>query len=206
MARPRKGRAPKGPAIKAVNYRIIPPLDGDHEPEPYKLLTQAREKWHKDTSEARIALAWKLREKADKDGHLVLGRCVKCSDLNREFAEYDFIIVLNKDVWNAKEFDKKKKMALLDHEMCHVGPNLDVETGEHKRDDKGRLLFRTVKHQIEEFIDVVDRHGVYKSDLELFAKTLLRNREPLLFANVPPPKAGKSGPAELQEFHEQQVN
>lgn len=68
-------------------------------PEPYKLLQEVRALHHGDTKEARIALAWKLRTAADKDGRIVLGKCIKVSDLHREFADYDFIITLNKEFW-----------------------------------------------------------------------------------------------------------
>ena len=67
---------------------------------------------HGDTRQAHIGLAWQLGIKPDKDGRIMLGRCIKCSDLNREFADYDFIITLNKIVWDDPEFDKKKKLAL----------------------------------------------------------------------------------------------
>ena len=37
-------------------------------------------------SEANIALAWRIETPEDKDGHIVLGRCVKITDLQKEFA------------------------------------------------------------------------------------------------------------------------
>ena len=196
---------PKQPKLKSVNYKIIHPIDGNHEPEPYKILREVRAMHHGDTTQARVALAWRLRDKPDKDGHIVLGKCVKCSDLSREFADWDFIIVLNETVWNDIEFDKKKKIALVDHEMMHIAPDYDEETGEHKQDERGRFLFRVRKHSIEEFTEIVGRHGCYKSDLEQFARTLLRNREPSLF---PPEQVAKtkSGAKDLAAFHDQQIN
>jgi Putative phage metallopeptidase len=201
-----RSKTPKGPKAKAVNYRIIPPLDAnDHEPEPYKLLNEVRDKYHEDTRQARVALAWRLREKPDKDGRIVLGRCIKVSDLNKEFASWDFIITLNKIVWDDPEFDKKKKLALLDHEMCHAAPSLDEESGEHKRDELDRLVYRTKKHSIEEFTEIVERHGCYKSDLERFAETLLKKMQPKIKFPESETKPTKSGPKELAEFHAQAV-
>jgi hypothetical protein len=127
---------------KPVNYDVIE--DDDKRPhEAYRLLGQVRTKWHPDMEDARIALAWRKRQKADKDGHLVLGRCVKISDLQKEFMPFDFVIVLNREVWEDSEFTKEKKLALLDHEMCHATPLLDESTGEHKSDEKERLCYRT---------------------------------------------------------------
>lgn len=172
----------KDKKAKAVNFRIIAVSEGQPLPEPYRLLQEVREKFHADTRGARIALAWRYRLNPDKDGHLILGRCCKVSDLHREFADYDFIIVLNQDVWDDPKFDRAKKVALLDHELCHAAPDYEEESGEHKRDERNRLIFRTRKHDIEEFQDVVSRHGCYKRDLEKFAKALLDGAQAPLFA------------------------
>jgi len=164
---------------KQVNYELVPEV----QVEPYKLLEQVRRKWHAELVDARIALAWRVRLKADKDGQLVLGRCVKVSDLHREVAEYDFIVVLNREVWDAPEFGKDKEMARLDHELCHAGVVLD-KNGEKKQDERGRGVYRMRKHDIEEFCAVVERHGCYKRDLEAFAKALLRKAEAPLLAGI----------------------
>lgn len=88
---------------------------------------------------------------------------------------YDFIILLNQEVWNDKEFGPEKKAALIDHELCHAEVAL-ARDGEPKLDERGRRVWRTRKHDIEEFRAVVQRHGCYKYDLEKFAETLLRRR------------------------------
>lgn len=164
---------------KKVNFKLIPEMDEGHEPEPYELLREVRDNWHSELDAAKIALAWKLREQSDMDGHLVLGKCIKVSDLQKEFAEYDFIILLNKEIWEM-EFTRAMKVALLDHEMCHAAVATDDETGEVKRDDRGRIVYRMRKHDIEEFQSVVRHHGCYKRDLERFARELMdKSRNPL---------------------------
>lgn len=179
-------RRKKPPKPKAVNFQFIPPDDKGHTPEPYKLLSEVRAKWHEELAEAKIALAWRISLKADLDGHLMLGKCMKASDLSKEFAAWDFIILLNKEVWNCGEwpntFTTEKKIALLDHELCHAAPVVKKETGEPSYDERGRRIWRTVKHDIEEFTAVVSRHGTYKKDLEAFAKALLTKsaKPPLL--------------------------
>jgi Putative phage metallopeptidase len=172
-------------AKKKVNFKLIPPMDGDHEPEPYTLLTEAREKWHDDIRLAKIALAWKLREKSDTDGHLLLGKCIKVSDLYKEFSAFDFIILLNRGVWDDIGFTREKKLALLDHELCHADVSCDMDSGETKIDERGRIVYRMRKHDIEEFQSVVRHHGCYKHDLERFAEVLLaKQRTPLLHDDV----------------------
>jgi len=166
---------------KLVNFRIIACHEGQPLPEAYQILQEVRQSYHGETRAARVALAWRLRQKEDKDGHMVLGRCIKVSDLHKEFADYDFIITLNQEVWDDIRFTREKKLALIDHEMCHAAASFDEESGEHKRDERNRLLFRVRKHDIEEFQDVVSRHGCYKRDLENFAKALLQKKSAPLF-------------------------
>src|ERR1035437_10843453 len=101
---------------KPVNYDLIPEAN-----EAYKLLGEVRDKWHGDLYGAKIALAFRKRLKCDKDGILMLGRCVRVGDLQKEFAPFDFIIILNRDVWQDIGFDKKKKFALLRSEERRVG-------------------------------------------------------------------------------------
>jgi hypothetical protein len=160
--------------LKKVNFELIEDLES----EPYQILASMR-KFHDDVGEAAIGLAWRKRLKEDKDGHLVLGKCVKVSDLYREFAAYNFIIVLNREVWEDSEFTIDKKNALVDHELCHAAAASDDEGAVY--DERHRRVFRVRKHDIEEFHAVVQRHGCYKRDLEAFAEALKKRRKtPLL--------------------------
>lgn len=165
---------------KKCNFILVNPND---DPEAYKLMDEIREEQHSDIAAARIACAWRVRQKADVDGHLVLGKCVKVSDLYKEFADFDFIIVLNKEVWDSIEFNREKKLALLDHELCHAAP-AESDDGELIYDERGKQVFRTRKHDIEEFQGVVARHGLYKRDLERFAEVILKKKRQPLFADT----------------------
>ncbi len=146
--------------------------------EPYKLLQHLVRHYHPHLEEARIGLCWQQDLKPDKDGRLELGKCRKASDLQREFAEFDFIITLNEEVWD--EFTSKERAALLDHELCHAQIAKDNEDKPIK-DERGRFCWRVKKHDLEEFRDVVERHGVWKQDLELFADALRRGQQGSLF-------------------------
>lgn len=174
-----RGRRKGPPKPKVLTVELIDP---NMKPalQPYKILAEVRKEVHQDTLEAKVALAWRRNVKADPDGHLMLGMCVKASDLQRELVNWDFVILLNKDVWDDKEFTEDKKKALIDHEMCHVGDRVD-KNGEPVTDAKGRKMWRIVTHDIEEFHAVVRRHGTYKKDLERFAESLLRKSNPTLF-------------------------
>lgn len=169
---------------RKLPYQIITPEETFLSGQPYELLAEVRAEQHFDCAEARIALAWRKGTKPNVDGHLVLGRCVKLNDLQREMVPFDYVIVLNKEVWEDPEFGREKKLALLDHEMCHTAPAIDAD-GDKVRDTKGRLCWRVRGHDIEEFRGIVERHGCYKRDLEMFAEALKKRRqaeakEPLL--------------------------
>lgn len=168
MAKKRMAKA------KAVNYVLIPPESEIGRP-MYERLYRLVDDHHADLSrtEARIALAWQLGLKPDVDGRLVLGRCRKATDLDRELAPYDFVILLNRDFWQHPKVTDVQRDALLDHELMHASVSFD-EDGDYKRDNRGRCVFRIRKHDLEEFRDVVARHGLYKDDLIDFERALRR--------------------------------
>jgi len=163
--------------MKKINFELI-----DLEAEPYEVLAKMR-RHHDELADANIALAWQKNVKPDKDGHLVLGKCIKATDLQKEFMIYDFVILLNQMVWEDLEFTMDQKSALMDHELCHAAPSEDDE-GAQKCDERQRRVWRTRKHDIEEFQAVVARHGCYKRDLERFAEALAKKRKTPLF-NTP---------------------
>jgi len=159
------------PKLQKVKVELIPPRkDGQLTP-PYEMMRSIRKKNHHHSRKAKIALAWRKDIKPDKDGHILLGKCIKASDLQRELSEYDFVILLNRDAWEHEKFGHKRQRALLDHELCHVG--VVYRHGKRLKNDHGKYVFRTRKHDVEEFSEIVSRHGVWKHDLEIFAEALL---------------------------------
>jgi len=139
----------------------------------YAMLDELVDKHHEDLDNAgaRIALAWCLSWKADVDGHVTLGKCKRASDLDRELYAYDFVLLLNQEWFEDAAVTDAQRRALIDHELSHAAVKLDKD-GEPVEDERGRTVFRTVKHDIEEFSAVVARHGIYKRDLEAFARAL----------------------------------
>ena len=180
--------------VKVPNFELI---DWQAKPklEPYKLLDEVRKASHEDTKEAKIVLAYRKNWKSDVDGHLILGKCVKASELQRELVDWDFVILLNFEVWHSQEFDRAKKVALLDHEMCHTGQALDKD-GEPKVDAKGRKVWRICRHEIEEFVGVIQRNGCYKRDLQIFAETIMKQAQKTL--EFPAPVAAAGGEVTVQ--------
>jgi hypothetical protein len=108
------------------------------------------------------------------DGRLTLGKCKKASDLDRELSQWDFVILLRKAFWTHEGVTFAQRRALLDHELCHAAVALDGH-GQPVRDERDRIVYRTRKHDLEEFTAIVERHGCWMRDLELFAAALRRS-------------------------------
>ena len=79
-------------------------------------------------------------------------------------------------------------MLFRSHELCHAAPAFDDDTGEQKVDAADRLVWRTRKHDIEEFRSVVTNHGCYKRDLMKFAEALLKKKETPIIPGLEPSK------------------
>ena len=159
---------------KTVTYVLIPQETEIGRP-MYELLYSIIDEHHDELSKTnvRVALAWSLAWKADVDGRITLGKCKKASDLDRELAPFDFVILLNRDFWLNSRVTEIQRRALLDHELMHAAVAYD-ENGDIKTDDRGRTCYRVRKHDLEEFRDIAARYGCWKSDIESFAIALRR--------------------------------
>lgn len=166
-----KPRKVKG--AKKVSYELIDPKSVVGQP-IYKLLRELVKTQHTHLLDARIAIAWCTSWKPDVDGRCILGKCVKASDLHRELAPYDFVILLKKSFWQDLHVTSEQRAALLDHELCHAGVRCDERTGDPIIDERGRKAYRLVKHDVEEFNAIVQRHGIWKRDIEAFFAALNR--------------------------------
>lgn len=88
------------------------------------------------------------------------------------------MILLNDTAWDGLTTSQRE--ALIDHELCHAAIVLD-DDGQPKKDDRGRLVCRIKKHDMEEFRAVVERHGLWTADLEQIAQAAMNDaNRPLL--------------------------
>jgi len=166
------------PKAKPVNYEAI---DRDKDSEPYELLAEAIQE-HPDLIAAEIGLAWRKNWTANADGQIILGKCIKASDLQREFQDHDFVIVLNCDAFTESNFTRAMRLAVIDHELCHAAVALNKK-GNPKYNNLGRPVYRIRKHDIEEFEEIIERHGCFKQDLQQFAQAMKDG--PSLFEESP---------------------
>lgn len=169
---------------KRVNFIVIAADTKEGKP-LYSLMSRLIEKFHEELTNARIVLAWALNWKADADGITKLGQCRKVSDLDRELHGNDFVILLNREYVQSPTTTDEQRAALIDHELCHATVHYDRE-GEPKRNEKGRVLYRTRKHEIEEFAEIIQRYGLYKRTLEAGFAALQRRQADLQLDGVKP--------------------
>jgi hypothetical protein len=156
---------------KAVNVKMLNRSEYDG---MYEMVNDLVSEHHHHLIDARISLAWRYGWTEDQDGRLKLGQAKKLSDFDRELRtdageEIDLVILLNFEAWNDAGFTREHQLALLDHELCHFQVAVD-EDGETKLDERNRQIYRIRGHDVEEFTEIVSRHGIWKSDLEKFAK------------------------------------
>lgn len=161
-------------APKAVHHTLV---ERELHPDLYERLDRLIDAHHPELRQAgcRIALAWHTGWKPDRDGKIILGRCKRCTDIERELAPYDFVISLLQDFWESEDVTDLQRDALLDHELYHAGVAYSADD-EPRIDARDRPVFRTRKHDTEEFVAVIKTHGIWKRDLEEFAEAIMKRQ------------------------------
>lgn len=109
---------------------------------------------HQYLAEARIKYLFRAGkwEKGDKT---VLGKTKLASEDTRFIADYDFVIMINEEAWS--KATHRQKMALLDHELTHC---------DYSEDAEGNRKWRVADHDVQEFVSIVGRHGLWETDLQ----------------------------------------
>lgn len=123
-----------------------------------------------------MKIAYMFRPEAPvSDGKATAGMCIRLDDRNYTIHGYDFVIEIAKDIW--EEADEKFRLALMDHELGHIGIRYG-EDGQPEMDEKsGRIKTYCKKHDIEEFEDVLERHGDYHPALRSFLRAFAKRKE-----------------------------
>jgi len=122
-----------------------------------EVLTIAREvidEYHHPLKEANIGFIFQEKATTSK-GKTVYATAKKPPGWLSGFPdwEYDFVIVIAEDIWS--HLADERKRALIDHELCHC------------RFEDGKASIRA--HDVEEFSQIVERHGLWNQDLYLIA-------------------------------------
>lgn len=96
-----------------------------------------------------------FREEAQKNkGRMILASAMKVPDKLKTLLNLDFLIWISEEDWN--KMTSSQREALVDHELCHCV--------------RGSNGFTIRGHDLEEFHDVVERHGLWRNDVYKFYK------------------------------------
>jgi len=183
--------APTGEAIKRLvgsdDKRKILAMDRKDFEEVYATMDTliASHHQHIVDSEADIALIWLLKP-SYSSGKLIVGKTKIASDeanaliglTSKKSSGYQFVIYLDASAW--EKFVPDQREALMDHLLCHAVAELEEQS---ERGNAG-WKFKLRKHDIEEFTEVVQRHGLYVKDLQDFVEIAKDAAKPNLFTDV----------------------
>jgi len=154
-------------------------------PEVAKLAEELIPKYHQHLIDFSVKIRYVFVDKTpNSKGKEVWGTCRKVSGLNAylegESPDGDpfFVITISKDIWDILPTDKK--LALVDHELCHAS----AEVKQQKNDSDGDSDMETdnpvklgVKpHDLEEFACIVRRHGLWRDDIKDFVDAALKTK------------------------------
>jgi hypothetical protein len=179
MARPRRFKTPKEP--KGPKYMVAPEVEA--------LASKIIDDHHSHLAEARIKYLFRNGKWAKK-AKTMLGQAKLATDDVRFIAEYDFIIFINLAVWNTAI--PAWREALLDHELSHC---------DCSQDKAGNKKWGIVDHDVQEFVSVVRRHGLWEVDLQRMVKAA--NEAPSnqieMFASEKPETVDEPAESETKE-------
>lgn len=136
----------------------------------YRRLRELIDRYHGELREARIALGFCTAWKLDVDGIQKLGMARRASDLDRELHAWDFVLLFNREFWEHPQTTAIVRDALLDHELTHCTVRRDPETHAPMENDRGKILYRIRKHDLEEFTVIVQRYGIYRHEIDAMAR------------------------------------
>ncbi|HWR66992.1 MAG TPA: putative metallopeptidase [Bellilinea sp.] len=119
-------------------------------------LIEQHHPWLKD---ARIGFVFR-NEAQKSQGRMILAQASLVPSKLQVYLEFDFMIWVSKKDWEGR-LTSAQQEALIDHELCHCMPN-----------QNGGWAMRP--HNVQEFWEVIQRHGLWSNDLQRGRELLTR--------------------------------
>lgn len=152
-------------------------------PEVKALADDLIDKYHRHLLDYSVKLRYVFTDKTQKSkGKEVWGTCRKVSGLNAylegESPDGDpfFVITISKDVWDILPDDKK--LALVDHELCHAWAEAKQQKDDGDSDEDletdNPVKLSVMPHDLEEFSCIVRRHGLWRDDVKAFVAEAMK--------------------------------
>lgn len=153
-------------------------------PEVAKIAEALIDKYHNHLKENNVRIRYVFTDKTPNcKGKEIWGTCRKVSGLNAYLESDDpetdpfFVITISKDIWDI--LPKDKKIALVDHELCHAIVDVKEKESEDEEDFEVEKTFKIAikPHDLEEFSCIVRRHGLWREDIQDFVEAALKSKE-----------------------------
>lgn len=145
-------------------------IDFEEAPEVAKMAGKLIDAHFEHLKDAKDVIGFYFRE----GGADWAGKAKKCTAFERHITGYQLFVFINQGVWEALHDEKRK--ALVDHELCHFSRTKKQEYSDELQkwvnewspaDDPDSWGIRD--HDVEEFSDVIRRHGLWDTGIEVFA-------------------------------------
>lgn len=119
--------------------------------------------YHKHLAAARIRYLFRIGGAWKTGGKDVLGKAAKLGTQQQFLSEdFDAVVLIDADRW--EELDPAQREALVDHELCHYVQATDKYEIPIMQPN-GRPVLKLRAHDVEEFVEVIQRHGLWDIDL-----------------------------------------
>lgn len=128
-------------------------------PEVQELAARLIDNIHTHLAEARIKYLFRTG-KWEHGGKMILGKAEKVAAKWKYLTEFDFVVTINRDAWFANS--KEVREAILDHELTHCARGED--------DKQGNPKWYIMPHTIEDFVNIIQRHGLWTTSLQNLVK------------------------------------
>lgn len=143
-------------------------------PEVTELAEEIINLYHTDLLDAKVGFLFRS-EAQTSNGRVILGQASKVPPKFKPLIDLDFIIWIAGDVWpNLSSIGRR---ALIDHELCHCRYD----------DTEEKATIRA--HDFEEFQEIIDRYGLWTSELRRAAPAFEKALQMRL--EMPLPRNGK---------------
>jgi hypothetical protein len=161
----RRQKIKKQPAEKKKRHPTIEPLlrepEGGETPHAYRVMDWLIDEYHSDLAEANIVIAKHMGNiREDVDGTVGFGRVKRGNDLDRAYAEYDFVLIIPYDMF--EHSDSTKRHAIIDSLLCQCAVQKDRH-GEPVVNSKNQTIYRTRK-PIKVFPENIRRYGLWQNE------------------------------------------
>ena len=127
-------------------------------------------KYHQHLIDFSVKIEYVFVDKTPKTkGIEVWGTCRKMTSLNaflanqQEGSDPFFVITISEPIWDI--LTPEKKIALVDHELCHA----EAVASQDEDDDEADPVKISIRpHDLEEFSCIVRRHGLWRDGVKAF--------------------------------------